>query len=434
MQETHSSHSADDRDHTLVPADAWVTLVRDHWGKSPLLLPQVVPAQALPAEWTLALLQSVRASLADGQTVNCTLFDRDNFCVNAMRTTEANPRLVERLPDAGETQLDHYIATLQREERFEQFALYLDRPHRFHAGLWLLFRRLLQGLYAAGVEPRERVTSDIFVGNYQRTPFGIHKDKLHNLMLVSQGSRTMHFWQDRDGDDTRWDPDSRVSLQVRPGDLLYWPPGVWHVGENPQQFAVSVNIDIWEGCTTPWVEQTVTDTLREVASPVTALLAARKPPRSALRPTDADSADGAADLVELANAALENIDPRLLELRLCVEWAKRVSSAGLSTPLPLREAESLSADDCYRLQPGQSIVRFSQGGRLILACNGHVTQYPDSPEWQQLVDTVNSGRPFTPAGLAALCPAIDAHAIECWLAQLLQSHGIIAARPNDAKG
>ena len=43
------------------------------------------------------------------------------------------------------------------------------------------------------------------------------------------------------------DASAKQTFEVSPGDLLYWPPQYWHMGENSRDIAISINVDYMDG-------------------------------------------------------------------------------------------------------------------------------------------------------------------------------------------
>ncbi len=77
----------------------------------------------------------------------------------------------------------------------QRFALVLNGSFLGHdAQLWMRMRNLLHGLLAQVPTPES--LSAIFLGNYESTPFGVHKDDKSNFQFVIEGRKRMHLWMD----------------------------------------------------------------------------------------------------------------------------------------------------------------------------------------------------------------------------------------------
>ena len=99
--------------------------------------------------------------------------------------------------------------------------------------------------------------SDTFLGNYQSTPFGIHRDPASVFALCLYGSRTYYTWepdyfppnhQDLGVSDieiiAQHMPSAR-SFTVKPGHLFYWPSNRWHLVVSDSQPSIVVQMSVY---------------------------------------------------------------------------------------------------------------------------------------------------------------------------------------------
>ncbi|WJK33075.1 hypothetical protein [Solwaraspora sp. WMMA2065] len=118
--------------------------------------------------------------------------------------------------------------------------------------------------------PSGAVESEIFFGDYECTPGGVHREACSNLHLVLSGSKTMHFWpvqgwplQDTarriaaaEGTATReeylpeLDPrhvlGAARSMTAAAGEGFAWAAGTWHVARTHGP-ALALNIAAYQG-------------------------------------------------------------------------------------------------------------------------------------------------------------------------------------------
>ncbi|MCB0309114.1 MAG: hypothetical protein KDD48_07065 [Bdellovibrionales bacterium] len=107
------------------------------------------------------------------------------------------------------------------------------------------------------------VSSHIFLGDYQKTPFGVHKDSTGVIAFPICGIKRLHLWkyetlvhlcQNKSTQLSRYldraetishdidkPPDQTITMGY--GDLLYWPSSMWHTGQT-ENFAASLHIPI----------------------------------------------------------------------------------------------------------------------------------------------------------------------------------------------
>lgn len=117
--------------------------------------------------------------------------------------------------------------------------------------LWRRARRFQHALHAEVGMPAGGAHAEIFMGNYVRSFFGVHKDRLETFTFIVRGRKRFLVWpfealaelgglppdaplhasriDDMDVDAWR---EHAVVLEGGPGDVLFWPASYWHVAED----------------------------------------------------------------------------------------------------------------------------------------------------------------------------------------------------------
>lgn len=117
--------------------------------------------------------------------------------------------------------------------------------------LWRRALAFLRGLHAAVGTPAGGAHAEVFFGNYQRSFFGVHKDRLETFTFVVRGRKRFLLWPYEalldlpdvppdaplhafSFDDVDLAPlrDQAVVLEGGPGDVMFWPASWWHVAES----------------------------------------------------------------------------------------------------------------------------------------------------------------------------------------------------------
>ena len=174
--------------------------------------------------------------------------------VDGAKLSDAEMALVyDAPPHDGET-LEDWVARVFGERKF---GIILNAGEKFVAELSDDVAALLAPLFARIGFPREGVQFSIFIGNYDKTPLGIHQDKRgENVMHfhVGPGDKTMHLWQ-RDRykallEETGLTRDRVDELRAHatrfdfgPGDVFFMPEGEYHIGS---QDGLSIGITVWQ--------------------------------------------------------------------------------------------------------------------------------------------------------------------------------------------
>ncbi len=97
---------------------------------------------------------------------------------------------------------------------------------------WLRVREFLSGIYQFIGMPVEATEASVFLGNYEKTPFGLHKDTCSMFMFVVAGRKRIRAWPDEyfrgkenvaNTLDYEQFLNDAVTLEGGPGDVIYWP-------------------------------------------------------------------------------------------------------------------------------------------------------------------------------------------------------------------
>ena len=236
---------------------------------------------------------------------------------------------------------------------------------------WPIFEAALQlaeGLQGSLEGVVGQVDADVFLGNYERLPFGIHYDLPANFTIGVEGVRQLRLWSPEAFDSEvpvdvyRTDPESydagSTLYEVEPGDLLYWPARWGHVGYCPDGPSATMSVNVWYRDTTlTRALEVATEVWRDLAGPLT-----HRERRSALLDPQ-ESLDELSSLVNLTRPSVREA----LRLR----WLERSTACGVrpvpeprSVP-PLNDGARLSgtAVPVRALDLGEGDVAWSAGGR-----------------------------------------------------------------------
>ena len=281
----------------------------------------------------------------------------------------------------------------------------------FDATLWLHLREFLGGLFEFTGLPRESAKATVFLCNYERTPWGLHRGRSGNFQLIVDGPKRIRSWPDaffqgKDDPSYRLDyhdynADSTV-LDAGPGVVIYWPSDTWHVGKSVDgalAFAISVAL---------FIDQHSTPALLDQAR---GLVSQRLEPtdrtdRLDLRPSQiGDSASAVAAVVQRATSALREVtDDASLELGQRVAWLNQVTAFGFTvSPKPLAR-QPLADESLVRALSAYPILWLRDAtDELICSANGHAFSVTASPRILALLESLNGGEPHRVREL------VDAH-------------------------
>jgi 50S ribosomal protein L16 3-hydroxylase len=161
------------------------------------------------------------------------------------------------LPRAEHQSFAEYISFLRSSLHGQRFGLVVNDLHRFHFDLWKSAQGFIKKVYSRLGQPTGGVSLDLFLGDYHRTPFGIHKDDQDVFTWVIEGNKRFHLWPferlssrpelasspenlrlkgaklSTNEDEYKHLLEESIVLDARPRDLMYWPASYWHCADNP---------------------------------------------------------------------------------------------------------------------------------------------------------------------------------------------------------
>lgn len=94
----------------------------------------------------------------------------------------------------------------------------------------------------------------LYLGNYQKTPFGVHVDHCGVFSFPVVGQKKFRLWTsefvkknpslDRAFKYEKYKNKSQV-LIAGPGDMTYWPSSAWHIAESDGSFSATWSLGVW---------------------------------------------------------------------------------------------------------------------------------------------------------------------------------------------
>jgi len=158
-------------------------------------------------------------------------------------------------PHATDGSFEGYHARLAhalRASSAAKYALIVNSLHSFSFPLWSQERTFFEGLWRRVGLPLTGAGTTLFHGNYEHTPVGVHKDRSSTFLFGIAGRKRMRFWQKKPWTEPvttvpDYEPyiSASFAVEVKAGDLLYWPSSYYHVGESlGGEPATSVNVGI----------------------------------------------------------------------------------------------------------------------------------------------------------------------------------------------
>jgi 50S ribosomal protein L16 3-hydroxylase len=386
-------------DYMLSP-DYWSSFVKDYWKQRPLLLRQpFAPPLGSSDEVFQALVAACDHYRKSGRG------GLKFYVENRQVATDVR----SHLPHAEDKSFAGYNSRISERLGGRDFILHLVDLHAYDARLLARVRAFISGLVRLVGVPACKMDLEIFLGKYQRTPGGVHKEGCANFHFVVDGRKRMLVWvpghevneadfmvnkpglgdydeeQYLDSDKFEEALGEPVAMDAEAGDAFYWPAGVWHVAESPE-VNLSMNIALY-------MDGQPLEIIEAAAAKLAAgrLGEANHAPRYAF-PAGGNGAELMPEVLTRSIDALREVSQAAsLKDAVAVEWLKRLTGLGFEVAPPRLRLEPLTDETLVRGSRVSPVLWAPlHDGQLSYVANGYSSTVPSSPNVISLLQAVNS--------------------------------------------
>jgi hypothetical protein len=236
----------------LPPADAWEYQLSASWEQEPALLrsPRVLIEEKQVFEYLCNLGRDFSAGRTGEQHVYLAL-DPGEMAVSA-----------EAFPKLSDESIRGYAARTMELGNSHSFLLYIRNAQVRAPRLSAEVENLLAPVWISGCRWK-RVELEIYVGRYDWTPIGVHRERCSNVHHVIRGTKEMLTWapdaltprSDKPQCAVNGDASATVQIgivghetcvriEAGPGQAIYVPSGFWHVGIS-KELSIAVNLSLY---------------------------------------------------------------------------------------------------------------------------------------------------------------------------------------------
>jgi hypothetical protein len=169
---------------------------------------------------------------------------------------ERRPELSEQALDSDWPLNEDLASWMRRTSGAQRFSLIVNNAETTHPDLASTLGSLLQSLFSSIGIPIGGAEQVAFIGNYSGTAFGVHEG-FEDALLVHLGPGTKDFYcwprsiiEEHTGSteplfgDYEWLFDSGERFVLEPGDILFLPRLVFHVGRQ-HDFSTSIAVPLY---------------------------------------------------------------------------------------------------------------------------------------------------------------------------------------------
>ena len=375
----------------ILPSGFWSGFVEHHWQRRPLVIKQpFAKLFATPAEVFQALLNS-----SDQFRAGDEIFALGFYFEHASLLADIG----KFLPEAKDESIAGYAERITAQLQGRQFGLIVEEVQARDAILWRRMREFLRPLYEFTGIPGENAKATFFLGNYERTPFGLHQGESENFQFVIDGRKRLRVWPPeffRDKEDVSHTLDyerfldGSIALEGEPGDVIYWPSGYWHIGEAvDEEVAVALSVALFMNFQP--AEEIIKHAGRKIEQRLetpTAALADHVSPHNLCT--------GA---VEMISGAVRMASETLMELGQDCEFAQelklsllnRMTGFGFNNVPPVLPPRRLKDEDVVRGDHDSLVAWMDwQDDEIVCSANGHGFSVLGHPKVIRLLQELNN--------------------------------------------
>lgn len=172
------------------------------------------------------------------------------FYINGI---QAHPEdVMQVLPVKNDKSLSGYH--LRMSAIFSDYCLVCDELLKANAKKHALLTAFTDELYRRIGFPNRFSEIGLYLGNYRKTPFGVHVDKCGVFSFPVMGRKKFRLWTsnfvkknpqlERAFSYEKFKKKSQV-VTAEVGDIIYWPSSAWHIAESDGGFSATWSLGVW---------------------------------------------------------------------------------------------------------------------------------------------------------------------------------------------
>lgn len=371
----------------------WSHFSKNHWEKKPL-------AVKAPQSSVFALDEKCIFELLVRYSDRCRKLSEVQgmkLFVNGQR--QYDEEVLQILPVKKDKSLLGYHRRM--EMIFSDYCLVCDELLQVCEEQWDVLADFTEQLYNEIGLPNRFAEMGLYLGNYKKTPFGVHVDGCGVFSFPVVGTKKFRLWTpDYVKKNPRLAEAHKYSTFVKgsqlltaaPGDMTYWPSTAWHIAESDGSFNATWSLGVWldrahREVVTEAFQGIIENQLKDLAD---------------LRLTP--FAGGAAKSGELGTmpelfkesaVRLSNLSPLQVQDALLWSWLKMTSKRGLKTmPLKIGNDKKMNQGQLCLSHPKRPILwkKKQSDEKVFYAFNGVCIENSGSQKFHRLIQDLNSGK------------------------------------------
>ncbi len=242
----------------VLSPEFWDVFVKEYWNKKSAVFKGVLP-KTLLSEMDALQAFGTYAAEALGQGPQPPPKRRGGFVRLYVEGRQIGPMELLKFMPRG-ANLTEYVSEVSAACGGARVGVILNDVELFSEPAAALIPAVVAPLITRIGIPAKSVESTIFAGDYDVTPFGIHKDECADVLtLIIAGKKKMLVWPEEYFDQhperlqmlplgndaiSHFIQDATV-LEAEPGDLMYWPGSAYHVAMSTGGVVATCAFGFW---------------------------------------------------------------------------------------------------------------------------------------------------------------------------------------------
>ncbi len=285
---------------------------------------------------------------------------------------------------------------------FSDYCLVCDELIQVSGDAWHTLGEFTKDLYEKVGLPNRHAEIGLYLGNYKKTPFGVHVDGCGVFSIPIVGEKKFRLWtpayvQQHPDLEMAFDYAKHLKkstvMNARPGHLTYWPSSAWHIAESNGAFSATWSIGIW-------VDHDYQDVVTETLQPLLQKKLKNDSTKKLIPFAAANSKNGEIkDLPRLMKRSAYEIS-RLTNNELndlfMKKWLTLSSMNGFKSAPAVNKKLVLKAADSVCLANYQQVLWTKLSKNLIcIATRGHLVELQNSKTTLAFLKKLNSSKQIT---------------------------------------
>ena len=298
------------------------------------------------------------------------------------------------LPTKADRSLTNYH--VQMAKLFPDYCLVCDELLQASQDHWQSLTELTRGLFDQVGFPNRFAELGLYLGNYRKTPFGVHVDACGVFSFPVIGKKKFRLWTSpfvkrhpdlvHAHDYARFKKHSKV-LTVGPGDMSYWPSSAWHIAESDGSFSATWSLGVW-------LDRTHQDNLETALVPLLKSKIGRRGMGTVLkqgRPKSNGQMPVLPAVYEESLTTLAKVSENEIHDALLKHWLQKSSLDGFKTP-PQSIPKKLQLQSLIQMRPSQKILwsALKATPETVFAYQGTLLSFRCSKEFRNLIHALNN--------------------------------------------